>query len=89
MFHFQKLEVMHWDFWQRFRPPKPRSSPSSAPTVQAKPRCSTAFRTLLALKCSGKRDYKRYVRNAKEPVAWLRGVVDNERPAPGVIRFSR
>ncbi len=42
-----------------------------------------ALRTLLALKCSGRRDYKRYVRNNRENNAWLRGVVSNPRRQGG------
>ena len=46
-----------------------------------------ALRTLLALECSKKRDYKRYVRRNGEDFCWLRGVVDNRRP-PGKRPFG-
>lgn len=88
MFHFQKLEVMHWDFWQRFSLPlEAQIVTIIGPNGSGKTTLLDGFRTLLALKCSGKRDYKRYVRNAKEPVAWLRGVVDNERSSTGRYPF--
>jgi hypothetical protein len=51
--------------------------------VRARPPLLDAMRTLLAIKCSGKRDYKRYVRNNREPFAYLRGVVDNPRRPSG------
>ncbi|MBB5017838.1 chromosome segregation ATPase [Chitinivorax tropicus] len=88
MFHFRKLEVMHWDFWQRFSLPLDAQIITIiGPNGSGKTTLLDGFRTLLALKCSGKRDYKRYVRNAKEPVAWLRGIVDNERSASGRYPF--
>ena len=88
MFHFQKLEVMHWDFWQRFSLPlEAQIVTIIGPNGSGKTTLLDGLRTLLALKCSGKRDYKRYVRNAKEPVAWLRGVVDNERSSTGRYPF--
>ncbi|WP_137935860.1 ATP-binding protein [Chitinivorax sp. B] len=88
MFHFRKLEVMHWDFWQRFSLPLDAQIITIiGPNGSGKTTLLDGLRTLLALKCSGKRDYKRYVRNAKEPVAWLRGVVDNERSTSGRYPF--
>ncbi len=88
MFHIQKLEVMHWDFWQRFSLPLDAQIVTIiGPNGSGKTTLLDGLRTLLALKCSGKRDYKRYVRNSKEPVAWLRGVVDNERSASGRYPF--
>ncbi len=84
MFRFDKLELVHWDYWQRLE------IPLAAPIVtivgpngSGKTTLLDALRTLLALECSGhgsrKRDYKRYVRRNGEDFAWLRAVVDNRR----------
>ncbi|HRL76487.1 MAG TPA: AAA family ATPase [Candidatus Accumulibacter phosphatis] len=84
MFRFEKLELVHWDYWQRLE------IPLAAPIVtivgpngSGKTTLLDALRTLLALECSGhgsrKRDYKRYVRRNGEDFAWLRAVVDNRR----------
>lgn len=88
MFHIKTLEMAHWDFWQRFSVPLDAQIVTIiGPNGSGKTTLLDALRTLLALKCSGKRDYKRYVRNAKEPFAWLRGVVDNPRKAGGLFPY--
>lgn len=83
MFRLLNLELVHWDYWQRF------TLPLDAPIVtivgpngSGKTTLLDALRTLLALECSRKRDYKRYVRRNGEDFCWLRSVVDNSRP-PG------
>lgn len=78
MFQIRELEMVHWDFWQRISVPLDAQIVTiTGPNGSGKTTLLDALRTLLALKCSGRRDYKRYVRNAKASFAWLRGVVDN------------
>jgi len=81
MFRLSNLEVIHWDYWQRFTLPLDASIVTIVgPNGSGKTTLLDALRTLLALDCSKKRDYKRYVRRNGESFAWLRGVVDNSRP---------
>ncbi|MEO1766193.1 AAA family ATPase [Thiobacter aerophilum] len=81
MFRLLELEVVHWDFWQRFRLPLDAAIITIVgPNGSGKTTLLDALRTLLALECSRKRDYKRYVRRSGEDFCWLRGVVDNQRP---------
>ncbi len=81
MFRLTNLEVVHWDYWQRFSMPLDASIVTIVgPNGSGKTTLLDALRTLLALDCSKKRDYKRYVRRNGESFAWLRGVVDNSRP---------
>ncbi len=81
MFRLTNLEVVHWDYWQRFSLPLDASIVTIVgPNGSGKTTLLDALRTLLALDCSKKRDYKRYVRRNGESFAWLRGVVDNSRP---------
>ena len=81
MFRLTNLEVVHWDYWQRFTLPLDASIVTIVgPNGSGKTTLLDALRTLLALDCSKKRDYKRYVRRNGESFAWLRGVVDNSRP---------
>jgi chromosome segregation ATPase len=81
MFRLTNLEVVHWDYWQRFALPLDASIVTIVgPNGSGKTTLLDALRTLLALDCSKKRDYKRYVRRNGESFAWLRGVVDNSRP---------
>jgi chromosome segregation ATPase len=78
-----ELETVHWDYWRNFK--LPLDAPIitiSGPNGSGKTTLLDAMRTLLALECSKKRDYKRYVRRNGEDFCWLRGVVDNQRP-PG------
>ena len=87
MFRLNRLEVVHWDYWQRFVIPLDASIITIVgPNGSGKTTLLDAMRTLLALECSGagsgKRDYKRYVRRNGEDFCWLLGVVDNSRP-PG------
>jgi chromosome segregation ATPase len=81
MFRLLNLEVVHWDYWQRFTLPLDASIVTIVgPNGSGKTTLLDALRTLLALDCSKKRDYKRYVRRNGEDFCWLRGVVDNSRP---------
>jgi len=81
MFRLTNLEVINWDYWQRFTVPLDASIVTIVgPNGSGKTTLLDALRTLLALDCSKKRDYKRYVRRNSESFAWLRGVVDNSRP---------
>jgi len=83
MFRLVELETVHWDYWQRFKLPLDASIITIVgPNGSGKTTLLDALRTLLALECSKKRDYKRYVRRNGEDFCWLRGVVDNQRP-PG------
>jgi chromosome segregation ATPase len=84
MFRFEKLELVHWDYWQRVELPLDANIVTIVgPNGSGKTTLLDALRTLLALECSGqgsrKRDYKRYVRRNGEDFAWLRVVVDNRR----------
>ncbi len=84
MFQIKSLEMVHWDFWQRLSVPLDAQIVTIiGPNGSGKTTLLDAMRTLLAIKCSGKRDYKRYVRNNREPFAYLRGVVDNPRRVSG------
>ena len=84
MFQIKSLEMVHWDFWQRLAVPLDAQIVTIiGPNGSGKTTLLDAMRTLLAIKCSGKRDYKRYVRNNREPFAYLRGVVDNPRRPSG------
>lgn len=86
MFRLLELETIHWDFWRSFRLPLDASIVTiSGPNGSGKTTLLDALRTLLALDCSKKRDYKRYVRRNGEDFCWLRGVIDNQR-APGSSR---
>ena len=81
MFRLLELETVHWDYWRNFK--LPLDAPIitiSGPNGSGKTTLLDAMRTLLALECSKKRDYKRYVRRNGEDFCWLRGVVDNQRP---------
>ena len=80
MFRLNQLELVHWDYWQRFVVPLDASIITIVgPNGSGKTTLLDAMRTLLALDCSNKRDYKRYVRRNGEDFCWLRGVVDNSR----------
>ncbi|AOY00639.1 ATP-binding protein [Jeongeupia sp. USM3] len=86
MFQIRELEMVHWDFWQAIKVPLDAQIVTVVgPNGSGKTTLLDALRTMLALKCSGRRDYKRYVRNNKENVAWLRGVVSNPRRDSGLF----
>lgn len=80
MFRLLKLEVVHWDYWQRFTAPLDAAIVTIVgPNGSGKTTLLDALRTLFALECSKRRDYKRYARKNGEEYCWLRGVVDNTR----------
>lgn len=82
MFQLRRLELLHWDYWQRHSLPlDARIITLVGPNGSGKTTLLDALRTLFALRCSGKRDFKRYVRHAGADVAWIRAVVDNPRRA--------
>jgi|SRR3989338_1687430 len=88
MFRLLKMEVVHWDYWQRFSVPLDASIVTIVgPNGSGKTTLLDALRTMLALKCSNKRDYKRYARKNDEENCWLRGVVDNTRSDMGKHPF--
>jgi len=88
MFSLKQLEVVHWDWWERFTLPLDASIVTVVgPNGSGKTTLLDALRTLLAIPCSGNRDYKRYVRRADRPYAWLRAVVSNPRRPNGQLAF--
>ncbi len=79
MFHIKQLELVHWDFWQRFSLPLDAQIITIVgPNGSGKTTLLDAMRTLFALRCSGKRDFRRYVRRADRSFAWIRAVVANQ-----------
>ncbi|WP_305043254.1 AAA family ATPase, partial [Geoalkalibacter sp.] len=88
MFRFHKVEVVHWDFWERFSLPLDADVITIVgPNGSGKTTLLDALRTLLCIDCSAGRDYKRYVRRSDKPLSWLRAVVDNERSDSGFRPF--
>ena len=78
MFHIKTLELVHWDFWRRFSLPLDAQIITIVgPNGSGKTTLLDALRTLFALRCSGKRDFRRYVRRADRSFAWIRAVVAN------------
>lgn len=78
MFHIKQLELVHWDFWRRFTLPLDAQIITIVgPNGSGKTTLLDALRTLFALRCSGKRDFRRYVRRADRDFAWIRAVVAN------------
>ncbi|HOO49688.1 MAG TPA: ATP-binding protein [Alphaproteobacteria bacterium] len=88
MFKFLKVEVVHWDFWERFSLPMGANVITIVgPNGSGKTTLLDALRTLLCIECSSGRDYKRYVRRNEKPFSWIRAVVDNERLDSGLRPF--
>ncbi|GAA5184112.1 hypothetical protein GCM10025771_37350 [Niveibacterium umoris] len=82
MFHIREIELVHWDFWRRFTVPLDAQIITIVgPNGSGKTTLLDALRTLFALRCSGKREFRRYVRRANAGVAWIRATVAN-RPGP-------
>ena len=78
MFHIKTLELVHWDFWRRFSLPLDAQIITIVgPNGSGKTTLLDALRTLFALRCSGKRDFRRYVRRAERSFAWIRAIVAN------------
>ncbi|MET0505657.1 MAG: AAA family ATPase [Luteibacter sp.] len=78
MFDFRSLEVVHWDYWQRFSLPLDTNIVTVVgPNGSGKTTLLDALRTLLTIDCAGNRDYKSYLRHNGKPFAWLRARVGN------------
>ncbi len=79
MFEFRSLEVVHWDYWQRYALPLDASVITVVgPNGSGKTTLLDALRTLLAIDDREMaRDYKTYLRHNGKPFAWLRAVVSN------------
>lgn len=79
MFEFRSLEVVHWDYWQRFQLPLDASVITVVgPNGSGKTTLLDALRTLLAIEDRDTaRDYKTYLRHNGKGYAWLRAVVSN------------
>ncbi|MFT4047445.1 MAG: AAA family ATPase [Solimonas sp.] len=88
MFSFHKIEIVHWDWWERFTLPLDANIVTVVgPNGSGKTTLLDALRTLLAINCSQGRDYKRYVRRADRPYAWLRATVSNPKRSNGQLAF--
>ena len=84
MFHIKQIELVHWDYWRRFTLPLDAQIITIVgPNGSGKTTLLDALRTLFALRCSGKRDFRRYVRRADRSFAWIRATVDNQPGATG------
>ncbi|TCV96074.1 RecF/RecN/SMC family protein [Luteibacter rhizovicinus] len=82
MFDIRSLEVVHWDYWQRFSLPLDTNIVTVVgPNGSGKTTLLDALRTLLTIDCAGNRDYKSYLRHNGKPFAWLRARVGNT-PGP-------
>ncbi|MBD8525678.1 AAA family ATPase [Pseudomarimonas arenosa] len=82
MFEFRSLEVVHWDYWERFALPLDANIVTVVgPNGSGKTTLLDALRTLLTIDCAGNRDFKSYLRHNGKPFAWLRAVVGNP-PGP-------
>lgn len=79
MFEFRSLEVVHWDYWQRFTLPLEGAIVTVVgPNGSGKTTLLDALRTILAIEDRDTaRDYKTYLRHNGKPTAWLRAVVSN------------
>lgn len=88
MFHIKTLELVHWDYWRRFSLPLDAQIITIVgPNGSGKTTLLDALRTLFALRCSGKRDFRRYVRRAERSFAWIRAVVANRPGSTGKRPF--
>lgn len=88
MFHIRDIELVHWDFWRRFTLPLDAQIITIVgPNGSGKTTLLDALRTLFALKCSGKRDFRRYVRRSNSGFAWLRATVSNQPGSSGKRPF--
>ncbi len=88
MFHIKTLELVHWDFWRRFTLPLDAQIITIVgPNGSGKTTLLDALRTLFALRCSGKRDFRRYVRRTDRDFAWIRAVVANVASGTGKRPF--
>lgn len=85
MFEFRSLEVVHWDYWQRFELPLDGTIVTVVgPNGSGKTTLLDALRTILAIEDRDTaRDYKTYLRHNGKPHAWLRAVVSNRQDRRG------
>ncbi|WP_018606452.1 AAA family ATPase [Uliginosibacterium gangwonense] len=88
MFHIREIELVHWDFWRRFTLPLDAQIITIVgPNGSGKTTLLDAMRTLFALRCSGKRDFRRYVRRSNTGFAWIRSTVSNRPGSTGKRPF--
>jgi chromosome segregation ATPase len=85
MFEFRSLEVVHWDYWQRFELPLDGAIVTVVgPNGSGKTTLLDALRTILAIEDRDTaRDYKTYLRHNGKSHAWLRAVVSNRQDRRG------
>lgn len=80
MFQFESLELLYWDYWERVKIPfDERIIVIVGPNGSGKTTLLDALRTLLGIKTSEKRDYKRYARRSNKPHSWIVATVKNQR----------
>lgn len=88
MFRLIEMELVHWDYWKRVSLPLDAAIITIVgPNGSGKTTLLDALRTLFAIECSKRRDYRRYARKNDEEFCWLRGVVDNSRSPSGKHPF--
>ena len=84
MFSFESLELLYWDYWERVKIPlDERIIAVVGPNGSGKTTLLDALRTLLGIKPSQKRDYKKYSRRANKPHSWIVATVKNEKDRSG------
>lgn len=80
MFQFESIELLYWDYWQRVKIPlDERIVVVVGPNGSGKTTLLDAMRTLLGIRTSSRRDYKRYARRSGSPYSWIVAVVKNLR----------
>lgn len=88
MFDFRRIELVHWDYWERYTLPLDASIITVVgPNGSGKTTLLDALRTLLTIDCAGNRDFKNYLRHNGRPFAWLRAVVGNPLGPTGTRPF--
>jgi len=88
MFRLIEMELVHWDYWKRVSLPLDAAIITIVgPNGSGKTTLLDALRTLFAIDCSKRRDYRRYARKNDEEFCWLRGIVDNGRSPSGKHPF--
>lgn len=88
MFRLIEMELVHWDYWKRVSLPLDAAIITIVgPNGSGKTTLLDALRTLFAIDCSKRRDYRRYARKNDEEFCWLRGIVDNTRSPSGKHPF--
>lgn len=90
MFHIREIELVHWDFWRRLavlrRPDHYDRRPQRFRQDDPARRAAHAVGVALL----GKRDFRRYVRRARQALPWIRATVANvpARPANALSSLS-